>query len=502
MKKLVVAFLIIVLVASLLPMSALAYDNEYDTRPGYHLYGHTLVINPPSAMKELTLIYYGDEEFVKGIVTYSDGKTVTGVISDDFFGSRIVFTLDPGRKDWQAVIDAQPVKGNTGGGVTAIFDGMMVSGMYSNPDHKDGVDIEPRNGYRETRIMIDPAKLSDIADNPNKDSIIAVVANGDMYGMDGKFFPQGFVTNAELSDALYRRFSNGQKSPEQNAMGTARTSWFYDAVNWMIGKGIIKYEQDDMPNSGYSLEYKNATVFWKSHMYMSKQEFISAVYNAVTQAGVVLSPKSNIQAFADNAQVASVFQEAVNTFRQAGVLPDEPGNKLNPGDFLTREYAAVVFDRLYRLTGVYKQNPVAPALQAIPTASRVLIDGREVAFNAYNINGNNYFMLRDLAYTLSGTSKQFDVGWDGLNSTIVLTSDKSYTVVGSEMTGKGVDKKTPLPTSSKIVSDGEAISPAGFNIEGNNYFKLRDIGQEFDFGVEWDGANNTIIINTSVGYTP
>jgi hypothetical protein len=40
---------------------------------------------------------------------------------------------------------------------------------------------------------------------------------------------------------------------------------------------------------------------------------------------------------------------------------------------------------------------------ASPTSSTVLVNGKNVAFDAYNINGNNYFKLRDLAYTLNGT---------------------------------------------------------------------------------------------------
>jgi hypothetical protein len=31
---------------------------------------------------------------------------------------------------------------------------------------------------------------------------------------------------------------------------------------------------------------------------------------------------------------------------------------------------------------------------------------------------------------------------------------------------------------------------------------LRDIGQALDFGVTWDGAKNTIVIDTTTGYTP
>jgi|GEM_PF-3591666 len=147
-------------------------------------------------------------------------------------------------------------------------------------------------------------------------------------------------------------------------------------------------------------------------------------------------------------------------------------------------------------------EPQNPPLTANPTASTVLVNGKNVAFDAYNINGNNYFKLRDLAYILSGTEKQFDVGWDGANNAISLTSGQSYTVVGGEMQGKGAGAKTPAPTTSKIIKDGAEVSFTAYNIEGNNYFKLRDIGAAFNFGVTWDGAKNTIVIDTSIGYTP
>ncbi|MDR1574019.1 MAG: hypothetical protein LBS24_06885 [Clostridiales Family XIII bacterium] len=151
-------------------------------------------------------------------------------------------------------------------------------------------------------------------------------------------------------------------------------------------------------------------------------------------------------------------------------------------------------------------TPSAPAGSASPTAkptaSTVIVGGESVAFDAYNINDNNYFKLRDLAFTLSGTEKQFEVGWDSANNAIALTSGKAYTSVGGEMEGKGADDKTAAPTSSKIILDSKEVSLTAYNIGGNNYFKLRDIGAAFDFGVDWDGAKNTIVIDTSKSYTP
>jgi len=70
------------------------------------------------------------------------------------------------------------------------------------------------------------------------------------------------------------------------------------------------------------------------------------------------------------------------------------------------------------------------------------------------------------------------------------------------MKSKGAGNKTPSPTTSKIYLDGKDVQFTAYNIEGNNYFKLRDIGEAFDFGVTWDGARNTIVIDTSICYIP
>lgn len=138
---------------------------------------------------------------------------------------------------------------------------------------------------------------------------------------------------------------------------------------------------------------------------------------------------------------------------------------------------------------------------AEPNTSTVLVNSESIAFDAYNIDGNNYFKLRDIAYVLSGTEKRFEVGWDSASNVISLTSGQAYTAVGGEMKGKETGMKTPTATTSIITLDGRPVTFRAYTIEGNNYFKLRDIGQAFDFEIDWDSASNTIIIDTGKGYT-
>ena len=147
--------------------------------------------------------------------------------------------------------------------------------------------------------------------------------------------------------------------------------------------------------------------------------------------------------------------------------------------------------------------PDAPSSQtAMPTASAVKVNGQNVAFDAYNIQGNNYFKLRDIAYVLSGTSKQFAVVWDAALNRIILLSGSGYTPVGGELAAVSGGAQTAAPTQSALLLDGRQLNFTAYNIGGNNYFKLRDIASVLDFGVVWDGAANMITIDTSTAYAP
>ena len=98
--------------------------------------------------------------------------------------------------------------------------------------------------------------------------------------------------------------------------------------------------------------------------------------------------------------------------------------------------------------------PTAPetkTVTAIPIKSKVYVDGSEKSFEAYTINGNNYFKLRDIAMVLNGTKKQFEVGYSKEKNAIYMTSQTPYTPVGGEMTLSGATDNRqgiPMPPSS------------------------------------------------------
>jgi hypothetical protein len=170
-------------------------------------------------------------------------------------------------------------------------------------------------------------------------------------------------------------------------------------------------------------------------------------------------------------------------YKSFGVSIDSAGKfTAYSKDYGTAQEAAFVFQFNER---TLEFEEVTAAITARPNATSVQLNGKTAAFNAYLINGNNYVMLRDFAYLMSGTAAQFDVTWDGAKSAINIVSGKAYTVVGGEMQSKGAGDKTPTPNASKIYLDGAEVALTAYTIEENNYFKLRDVAETLDFDVDW-----------------
>ena len=65
---------------------------------------------------------------------------------------------------------------------------------------------------------------------------------------------------------------------------------------------------------------------------------------------------------------------------------------------------------------------LAAGITAERSTNRIYVDGQEVHLTAYNINGNNYVMLRDV-----GRAVDFNVYWDSDAKCVQVESKKPYT---------------------------------------------------------------------------
>ena len=71
-------------------------------------------------------------------------------------------------------------------------------------------------------------------------------------------------------------------------------------------------------------------------------------------------------------------------------------------------------------------------------------------------------------------------------------------VLGASLVSGAAAGIVAEPTWQNIYVDGQQVSMTAYNIAGNNYVKLRDIGQQVGFNVYWD---NGVQIDSDAPYT-
>jgi len=129
------------------------------------------------------------------------------------------------------------------------------------------------------------------------------------------------------------------------------------------------------------------------------------------------------------------------------------------------------------------------------------INGRDVVCAAYNINGNNYFKLRDVAFYVRGTPKRFNVTYNEITRVVNMISNQDYVPIGQEALVPGVVTYFML-SDQPMMLDSRSINLTAYNINGNNYFMLRELAALFDFGVTYNNTTRTVEINTNNRYVP
>lgn len=120
-----------------------------------------------------------------------------------------------------------------------------------------------------------------------------------------------------------------------------------------------------------------------------------------------------------------------------------------------------------------------------PTNDKLEVDGTAQTPAAYKINDYNYFKLRDIAALLNGTDKQFSVEYGASTGEVTITSGQPYEVTASDLSAPPAGARQATITTNVIYINGAKMELTVYNIDGYNYFKLRDLASALNFYVSW-----------------
>ena len=164
------------------------------------------------------------------------------------------------------------------------------------------------------------------------------------------------------------------------------------------------------------------------------------------------------------------------------------------------------------------------AVEVISTTQAVTVNGEKVDFEGFNIEGFNYFKLEDVAAAVDK-----NVTFDGKTFTIEEAPAEETTApteeTKAEATAKATEEtpaeETTAPTTTAPTEATEAtaetteeapaeeeaaveegteettdVEYSSVEVEGVEYFKLRDLADIIGFGVDYDAATSTVVITT------
>ncbi|MFV0516930.1 MAG: cadherin-like beta sandwich domain-containing protein [Aminipila sp.] len=216
-----------------------------------------------------------------------------------------------------------------------------------------------------------------------------------------------------------------------------------------------------------------------------KKHYTASVGSHINSVNFYTTTGNNTSMYLNNTQLKSSIWsqnynlvEGMNTFTITAYLTGD--------SYDTKTYSVNVFK--------YPKK-----IEAYISAQKLNINGISKQLKAYNIAGNNFVKLRDIASLLAGTNKQFSIGYNELSNSISLLSGGYYTPNGQENSNL-LKAKEIMISIQPVTLDNQQISLTSYNIDGNNFVMLRDLALLLNFGLTYNSATDTIQVSTNSAY--
>lgn len=137
----------------------------------------------------------------------------------------------------------------------------------------------------------------------------------------------------------------------------------------------------------------------------------------------------------------------------------------------------------------------AKSAQGIKSPQKLRVDGKLTDVRGYNIEGYNYYRLRDLAKALEG---KVDFSVTGDSQTITLDRNGRYKSFKGDNVGGARERAISKTINVRVKGDYPVdVIEETYNIRGFNYFKLRSMGEILGFAVDYDRGKNEALITTT-----
>lgn len=132
-----------------------------------------------------------------------------------------------------------------------------------------------------------------------------------------------------------------------------------------------------------------------------------------------------------------------------------------------------------------------------PSTQNLIINDKIIKAEAYMLNDNNYFKLRDVIKGLSDTGEPLDINYDINTGEVEIIENKTYSGSNDHKNIKK-DILKVSPANQKVKYNGIETVLVGLNINDNNYVKLRDVSSLLNRQVLFDNNTKTVFFGNKL----
>lgn len=259
---------------------------------------------------------------------YDFNLTVDGVKVPHFDKNKVIielpYTLRQGEEPHNVVIFYINEDGKLEIVKNAIYDAAKATVTFS-PSH-----------FSKYAAVYKAVSFTDLAKAGwAQQSIEFLAARGIISGFEDQTFkPTDAVTRGQFLHMLMGILDTAAKGDGPGFSDVKEGAWYAEAIINAQKLGIVKGKDDGS---------------FGVHDIISREEMAVMMYRAVKAVNVKLSNLTNVEAFADQAQIADYAVEAIQQMQQAGLVNGVGQGVFAPKGHATRAQAAVILERLFQM---------------------------------------------------------------------------------------------------------------------------------------------------------
>lgn len=139
------------------------------------------------------------------------------------------------------------------------------------------------------------------------------------------------------------------------------------------------------------------------------------------------------------------------------------------------------------------------AYEASISSQGLLINSQKADVISYNIEGSNYYSIRDIGGLLKGTEAEFALDYSREDSKLIIDRNAAYNEENQAQDNVEEESQAILSPQT-IVVDGQEQNISFYEINDRAYFSIRDLAEALGFGIDYDSVSRNVLVNTQTGY--